>query len=161
MHQYNSKKNFCFIRTWVYLGPVSPLGPCRTLLRVTLLRHRRIPDALQAAGAGGGQHAFPDLGPCAAAAGPAALGPVRPGGPVRAGVRAARPLLSRFAAAAQAASAPAERTLTLAVPSFADPDPGSGAFLTPGSGIRYPGSGMGKKTGSGYGIRDEQPENIS
>ncbi len=33
-------------------------------------------------------------------------------------------------------------------PSVADPDPGSGAFLTPGS-------GMGKKSGSG--IRDEQP----
>jgi hypothetical protein len=32
--------------------------------------------------------------------------------------------------------------------SVADPDPGSGAFLTPGS-------GMGKKSGSG--IRDEQP----
>jgi hypothetical protein len=29
-------------------------------------------------------------------------------------------------------------------------DPGSGAFLTPGS-------GMGKKSGSGSGIRDEQP----
>ncbi len=37
--------------------------------------------------------------------------------------------------------------------SVADPDPGSGAFLTPGS-------GMGKKSGSGSGIRiwDEQPE---
>ncbi len=36
----------------------------------------------------------------------------------------------------------------------ADPDPGSGAFLTPGSGIR-----VGKKSGSGSGIRnrDEEP----
>ncbi len=36
--------------------------------------------------------------------------------------------------------------------SAADPDPGSGAFLTPGS-------GMGKKSGSGSGIRirNEQP----
>jgi hypothetical protein len=33
---------------------------------------------------------------------------------------------------------------------FADPDPGSGAFLTPGS-------GMGKISGSESGIRDEQP----
>jgi hypothetical protein len=34
--------------------------------------------------------------------------------------------------------------------SVADPDPGSGAFLTPGS-------GMGRKIASGSGIRDEQP----
>ncbi len=34
--------------------------------------------------------------------------------------------------------------------SVADPDPGSGAFLTPGS-------GMGRKSASGSGIRDEQP----
>ncbi len=34
--------------------------------------------------------------------------------------------------------------------SVADPDPGSGAFLTPGS-------GMGRKSTSGSGIRDEQP----
>jgi hypothetical protein len=34
--------------------------------------------------------------------------------------------------------------------SVADPDPGSGAFLTPGS-------GMGRKSASGLGIRDEQP----
>jgi hypothetical protein len=140
----------------VYLSPVSPLCPSRTLLRVALLRYRRIPGALKSAGPGGGQHTLPDLGPFAAAAGPAALGPVRPGGPVRAGVRAAPPLLSCLAAAAQAASTPAERTLTLAVPSVADPDPGSGirdpgsgAFLTPRSGMRYPGSGMGKKSGSG------------
>jgi hypothetical protein len=46
-------------------------------------------------------------------------------------------------------------------------DPGSGVFLTPGSGIRDPGwvesqhpdpgSGMGRKSASGSGIRDEQP----
>jgi hypothetical protein len=36
--------------------------------------------------------------------------------------------------------------------SVADPDPGSGAFLTPGSGIRD-----GWKSASGSGIRDEQP----
>ncbi len=36
--------------------------------------------------------------------------------------------------------------------SVADPDPGLGAFLTPGSGIRD-----GKKSASGSGIRDEQP----
>ncbi len=36
------------------------------------------------------------------------------------------------------------------VNSVADPDPGSGAFLTPGS-------GMGRKSASGSGIRDEQP----
>jgi hypothetical protein len=34
--------------------------------------------------------------------------------------------------------------------SVADPDPGSGAFLTPGS-------GMGRKSASRSGIRDEQP----
>ncbi len=34
--------------------------------------------------------------------------------------------------------------------SVADPDPGSVAFLTPGS-------GMGRKSASGSGIRDEQP----
>jgi hypothetical protein len=34
--------------------------------------------------------------------------------------------------------------------SIADPDPGSGAFFTPGSGI-------GKKSGSRIRIRDEQP----
>ncbi len=34
--------------------------------------------------------------------------------------------------------------------SVADPDPGSGAFLTPGS-------GMGRKSASGSGIRGEQP----
>jgi hypothetical protein len=39
----------------------------------------------------------------------------------------------------------------------ADPDPGSGAFLTPGSGILDPGSGMGNKSGSGSG----SPETIS
>jgi hypothetical protein len=33
--------------------------------------------------------------------------------------------------------------------SVADPDPGSGAFLTPGS-------GMGRKSASGSGIQDEQ-----
>jgi hypothetical protein len=33
-----------------------------------------------------------------------------------------------------------------------DPDPGSGAFLTPGSGIRED-----RKSASGAGIRDEQP----
>jgi hypothetical protein len=156
MHQYIFK-NVCFIRTWVYLSPVSPLGPSRTLLGVTLLRYCRVPGALESAGAGGGQHALPDLGPCPAAAGPAALGPVRPGGPVRAGVRAARPLLSRLAAAAQAATAPAERTLTLAVPSVADPDPGSGIRCLLDPWIRDPVSGRGKKSGSGSGIRDEQP----
>ena len=36
--------------------------------------------------------------------------------------------------------------------SVADPDPGLGAFLTPGSGIRN-----GRKSASGSGIRDEQP----
>jgi hypothetical protein len=36
------------------------------------------------------------------------------------------------------------------VKSLVDPDPGSGAFLTPGS-------GMGRKSASGSGIRDEQP----
>jgi hypothetical protein len=36
--------------------------------------------------------------------------------------------------------------------SVADPDPGLGAFLTPGSGIRD-----GRKSASGFGIRDEQP----
>jgi hypothetical protein len=36
----------------------------------------------------------------------------------------------------------------------ADPDPGSGAFLTPGG--LNPGSGMGKNSGSGIWIRDEQ-----
>jgi hypothetical protein len=34
--------------------------------------------------------------------------------------------------------------------SVVDPDPGLGAFLTPGS-------GMGRKSASGSGIRDEQP----
>ncbi len=34
--------------------------------------------------------------------------------------------------------------------SAADPDPGSGALMTPGS-------GMGRKSASGSGIRDEQP----
>ena len=34
--------------------------------------------------------------------------------------------------------------------SVADPDPGSRAFLTPGS-------GMGRKSASGSGIRNEQP----
>ncbi len=37
------------------------------------------------------------------------------------------------------------------VSSVADPYPGSGAFLTPGS-------GMDRKSASGSGIRDEQPE---
>ncbi len=37
--------------------------------------------------------------------------------------------------------------------SVADPDPRSGAFLN-----LDPGSGMGKKSGSGIRIRDEQPE---
>jgi hypothetical protein len=37
--------------------------------------------------------------------------------------------------------------------SVADPDPGSGGFLTPGS-------GMGRKSASGSGIRDEQPDHI-
>jgi hypothetical protein len=36
--------------------------------------------------------------------------------------------------------------------SVADPDPGLGAFLTPGSGIRDA-----RKSASGSGIRDEQP----
>ena len=36
--------------------------------------------------------------------------------------------------------------------SVADPDPGLGAFLTPGSGIRD-----GRKSASGSGIRDGQP----
>jgi hypothetical protein len=36
------------------------------------------------------------------------------------------------------------------IPSVADPNPGSGAFLSPGS-------GMGKKSGSGIRFRDEQP----
>jgi hypothetical protein len=36
--------------------------------------------------------------------------------------------------------------------SVADPDPGLGAFLTPGSGIRD-----GRKSASGSGIQDEQP----
>jgi hypothetical protein len=36
------------------------------------------------------------------------------------------------------------------VNSVADPDPGSGAFLTPGSGV-------GRKSAFGSGIRDEQP----
>ncbi len=36
--------------------------------------------------------------------------------------------------------------------SVADPDPGLGTFLTPGSGIRD-----GRKSASGSGIRDEQP----
>jgi hypothetical protein len=40
----------------------------------------------------------------------------------------------------------------LATNSVADLDPGSGAFLTPGSGIRD-----GNKSGSGSGIREEQP----
>jgi hypothetical protein len=42
--------------------------------------------------------------------------------------------------------------ITAFVSSVADPDPGSGSFLTPKS-------GMGKKSGSGSGIRirDEQP----
>ncbi len=39
---------------------------------------------------------------------------------------------------------------SLPLHSVADPDPGSGAFFTPGS-------GMGKKSGSGSGIRNEQP----
>jgi hypothetical protein len=34
-------------------------------------------------------------------------------------------------------------------------DPGLGAFLTPGSGIRD-----GRKSASGSGIRDEQPDHI-
>jgi hypothetical protein len=38
------------------------------------------------------------------------------------------------------------------IDSVADPDPGLGAFLTPGSGIRD-----GRKSASGSGIRDEQP----
>jgi hypothetical protein len=42
--------------------------------------------------------------------------------------------------------------------SIADPDPGSDAFLAPGSGIRDPGSGMGKNQdpdpGSGMNIPD-------
>jgi hypothetical protein len=41
--------------------------------------------------------------------------------------------------------------------SVADPDPGSGAFLTPGSGIRYPGWVESQHPDSGSGIRDEQP----
>jgi hypothetical protein len=142
----------------VYLSPVSPLCPSRTLLRVALLRYRRVPCALQTAGTGGGQHALPDLGPCAAAAGPAALGPVRPGGPVRAGVRAARPLLSCLTAAANAASAPAQRTLTLAVPCLAnsDRDPVPFLPLDPGSGIRDPGrvKSQGPDPGSGMNNPD-------
>jgi hypothetical protein len=39
---------------------------------------------------------------------------------------------------------------TLEPGSVADPDPGSGAFLTPGSGIRDPGFEMGKKSISGF-----------
>jgi hypothetical protein len=38
------------------------------------------------------------------------------------------------------------------VTSVADPDLGQGVFLTPG-----PGSGMGRKSAPGSGIRDEQP----
>ncbi len=51
------------------------------------------------------------------------------------------------AAQAAPASKPAEKKVGTSV---ADPDPGSGAFLTPGS-------GMGRKSASGSGIRDEQP----
>ncbi len=42
--------------------------------------------------------------------------------------------------------------ILLVTTSVADPDPGSGAFFTPGSGIRD-----GYESGSGSGIRDEQP----
>ncbi len=42
--------------------------------------------------------------------------------------------------------------IMLIITSVADPDPGLGAFLTPGSGIRD-----GRKSASGSGIRDEQP----
>jgi hypothetical protein len=38
---------------------------------------------------------------------------------------------------------------------FADPNPGSGAFLTPGSEIRD-----GKKSGSGMSIPDHSSENL-
>jgi hypothetical protein len=46
--------------------------------------------------------------------------------------------------------------------SVADLDPGSGAFLTPVSGIRDQGSGMGKKsrTGSGMNIPDHISESL-
>jgi hypothetical protein len=40
-----------------------------------------------------------------------------------------------------------------------DPGSGSGAFLTPGSGIRDPGSGMDRKTGYGSGMNN--PNHIS
>ncbi len=39
----------------------------------------------------------------------------------------------------------------------ADPDPGSGAFLNIGSGMRIPGFGMEKNTDPGFGIRDKPP----
>jgi hypothetical protein len=42
--------------------------------------------------------------------------------------------------------------IKLGVGSVADPDPGLGTFLTPGSGIRD-----GRKSASRSGIRDEQP----
>jgi hypothetical protein len=42
--------------------------------------------------------------------------------------------------------------LLTTVTSVADPDPGLGAFLTPGSGIQD-----GRKSASGSGIRDELP----
>jgi hypothetical protein len=42
--------------------------------------------------------------------------------------------------------------------SVADPYPGSGAFLTPGSGIRDPGSGMGKNQDPGSGINIPDPQ---
>ena len=44
------------------------------------------------------------------------------------------------------------KTGSIPLTSVADPDPGLGAFLTPGSGIRD-----GRKSASGSGIRDEQP----
>jgi hypothetical protein len=44
------------------------------------------------------------------------------------------------------------KLLLVPVPSVADPDPGSGAFLPPGSGIRIRDGAM---VGSGSGIRDK------
>ncbi len=45
-----------------------------------------------------------------------------------------------------------DRGIRIRIRSVADPDPGLGAFLTPGSGIRD-----GRKSASVSGIRDEQP----
>jgi hypothetical protein len=43
--------------------------------------------------------------------------------------------------------------------SAVDPNPGSGAILTPGSGIQDPGFGIGKNLGSGSGMNN--PDRIS